>query len=479
MGLFAPRRAEPGVIMGCLPDGTILRHRDGRPLLAVGPTGCGKTSTVLVPTLFEYDQSAIVWDLKGMLAQTTGAARERLGSDVIVLDICRPGGVCYNPLMGIRKGPYLVPDAQKAARLMLDDENAGIWRNAAVGYLTAVFIHVLLSAPDADKTLLGVSKHIARGDDGTREMLQSPHPTVRRAAQRITDKNFDALVKPPDKAKGFAERTMGGGSGGSMSMRQSVYFTAGARFEDFEFEILAEKTSRSDFTMSDLCCRDRPVTLYVIARPNDAENYMRVFRLIVVQLMEHLLEEVHVMPDGKAKRWKVLFAIDEFLNFNILEMSRWLTFVREYGVLPVFLAQSAEDVHLMYGPKLTANLPTMQFTPMSGREAKILETNLGEAIEQLPTTTVSKKGFMEPPTISRGLKTERRALESAAALMELEPHEIRITGHGPPIRALGLRPWEIPQWKALYGPPTREWTPNPDASPWLGSAAKPLPPLIV
>src|SRR5690349_21274510 len=121
--MFGSRTAGDGVVMGAHKEsGLVLRHRDFRPLIAIGPTGCGKTSTILVPTLCEWKGSAIVWDFKGTLADKTGRARELLGNDVIVLDLCRPGGTCYNPLMAVRKDEYLVPDAQKMARLLIDDE---------------------------------------------------------------------------------------------------------------------------------------------------------------------------------------------------------------------------------------------------------------------------------------------------------------------------------------------------------------------
>jgi type IV secretion system protein VirD4 len=468
-----------GVVMGAHKEsGLILRHRDFRPILGIGPTGCGKTSTVLTPTLCEWKASAIVWDFKGQLASKTGRARELLGNDVIVLDICRPGGTRYNPLMAIRKDEYLVPDAQKTARLLIDDEKEGIWKNASVIYLTGSIIHVLLSAPDSRKTMLGVREHVLKGDDGLMEMRRSAHSTVRNAAEEIFDKSIEEARKAADAPKATKGAKHEQVQERGQQLRKSVYFTCSVRLADFEFEFLADKTSRSDFAPSDLVAGERPVTLYIVARPVDAINYMRVFRFIICQLMDHLTHEVDVMPDERPKNHTVLFAIDEFLNFQIAEVSQWVTYVREYGVLPVFLAQSREAVELMYGPSLTSNTPLIQFAPMSGREASAMEKNLGEAIEQLPTSTISSRGLWERPTITRGQRTERRALMPAAALMEMEPSDLIIFGHGKPIRATGLQSWRLPPWRDLSGAATRPWQPTSHANAWFGHAT-PRPGLIV
>lgn len=469
--------ADSCIVLGAW-NGQPLRERSMQPVLVIGPTGSGKTTTTVLPTLFAgWRESAVVWDFKGTLAGDSGAARERFG-DVIVLDLARPGGSRYNPLMAVRPGPHLVPDCQHAARILTEGEKEGHWRNAAFSYLTGVFVYLLTAAPDGEKTLTGARRHILLGDDGLTLMLRDGiHPTAQRAAQELWDKSIAAETEPDEDGKkdGVRKGGRGGAVDKSLHYRKSVYVTASVLLAEFEDGVLEAQTAASDFSIADLVAGERPVTLYIVARPMDARRLRRVFTLILTQMVDFLTVDRDLADDGRARRWRLLVALDEFLQFRMPEAAEWIRYVREYGIRLMLLAQSLGEVEERYGKGLTANGRLVVFRPNSSDEAERISRMVGEAIEEVPTRSTSKGLLDLFPTVSRGLRVDRRPVMPMHAALEMDGNDLIVFGYGKPIRAVRLHPYDDPRWKPLYGPPARAWTPRPEANRWFGQGGDPTP----
>lgn len=449
----------------------LLRERTMQPVLVIGPTGSGKTTTTVLPTLFTgWRDSAVVWDFKGSLVHDSGAARERTG-DVVVLDLARPGGARYNPLMAVRPGSHLVPDCQHAARILTEGEKEGHWRNAAFSYLTGVFVFLLTAAADSEKTLAGARRHILLGDDGLRLMLaEGIHPTAGRAAQELWDKSVAAAEE--DREDGKPKTGRGGGAiDKSLHYRKSVYVTGSVLLAEFEDSVLEAQTAASDFSIADLVAGERPVTLYIVARPMDARRLRRVFKLILTQMVDFLTVDRDLADDGRARRWRLLVVLDEFLQFHMAEAAEWIRYVREYGIRLLLLAQSLGDVEEQYGKGLAANCRLVVFRPNSSDEAERISRMVGEAVEEVPTRSTSRGVFDLLPTVSRGVRLDRRPVLPMHAALEMDGDDLIVFGYGKPIRGQRLHPYADPRWASLYGPPVRVWTPRPDANRWLGAGA--------
>lgn len=455
----------------------LLCERTMQPVLVIGPTGSGKTTTTVHPTLLAaWDESVVVWDFKGSVTEDTSRARTRFG-DVIVLDLARRGGPRYNPLMAVRPEPYLVPDCQHAARVLTEGEQEGHWRNAAFSYLTGVFVFLLTAAADSEKSLAGARRHILLGDDGLKLMLaEGVHPTAQRAAQELWDKSL-ALAEERGAGEGEGKGRPGGGStppDKSLHYRKSVYVTASVLLAEFEDSVLEEQTAASDFSIADLVAGERPVTLYIVARPLDARRLRRVFKLILTHMVDFLTIDRDRADDGRARRWRLLVVLDEFLQFHLREAAEWIKYVREYGIRLLLLAQSLWEVEEEYGRGLTANCRLVVFRPNSSDEAERVSRMVGEAIEEVPTRSTSKGLLDLFPTVSRGVRVDRRPVIPMHEALEMDGNDLIVFGYGKPIRATRLHPYADPRWRPLYGRTAAAWSPNPDANRWFG-AAGPVP----
>jgi type IV secretion system protein VirD4 len=477
------RRYESAVVLGRW-GRDVLRERGEPPLLVVGPTGAGKTSTVVLPTLLEaWRESAVVWDFKGTLARQTGAARERFG-DVAVLDLARRGSVRFNPLMAVRPGDHLVADAQHAARVLTEEEGESHWQRAAFSYLAGAIVYLLTSGSDADKCLAGLRRHVVAGDAGARRMMGADvHPTARHAAEELWAERARAEAgevgpEAPAKRRGGMEGGQGGGQDRTLNYRKSVYVTCSVLLAEFEDAVLAANTARSDFAVSDLVAGPRPLTLYVPARPMDVRRLRRVFRLMLTQMVDRLTVETDAADDGRARRWRVLFVLDEFLQLGVPEAAAWVRYVRDYGVRMLLLAQSLGEVEAAYGQGLAANCRLAMFRPNGPGEAERLSRLVGEAIEEVPTLSTSRRHLLDQPVVTRGTRVDRRPALPAAEVLELDPDELVLFGWGKPIRARGIPVWRERPWAGLMGPPCQAFVPRDGANPWLGKedGADPQPP---
>lgn len=166
-GLAEARRAgllhDAGCVLGRL-QGRLLATTDLRPTLVTGGTRAGKGRGHVVPTLLSWTDSVLVHDPKGELWRVTAGWRAQ-HSHAIYFNPRDPASARFNPLAEIRPGPQELAQVQRLVAILSDPGGArddeAIWDKAASEILEAVILHVLYTAPDADKTLLTVRTILA------------------------------------------------------------------------------------------------------------------------------------------------------------------------------------------------------------------------------------------------------------------------------------------------------------------------------
>src|SRR5690606_21989034 len=117
-------------------------------------------------------------------------------------------------------------------------------------------------------------------------------------------------------------------------------------------------TSRSDFTIGDLVCLDKPVTLYLQPPPSDADRVRPLIRLVLNQvaraLMEHPRKVMRGSGNGRDKRHRLLMLLDEFPTLGRLPFfSDNLRQMGGYGLKAHLIVQSFNDIIEAYGPHNT------------------------------------------------------------------------------------------------------------------------------
>ena len=486
----APADRRPGVIVG-MDGGTVKYDRNGKPVaqrggvpltdrtcnpvISTGPMGSGKTQLLyatLMDEAFGYTHSAVLWDYKRVLCDEVGAAREAMGQDVIVVDITRRGAGRVNPMQWVREGDRFVADIQLIAGKIANREENGDgksahWINATYSYMSGVIAYVLTSAPDSEKCLAGVRRHMLRGDAGSKEMMRDGIDTLAvEAAQELW--SISEVWEPEEED----EEEFGGIDDKSAAYRKAIYTTASAMLADFADDVLASQTAVSDFDPSDLVGRERPLTVIISTMPSDARRLRRVYGLIFTQIVDRLTEDTkHVC--GMPRFWDVLLGIDEFLEFKIEEVSSWVKYLREYRVRPLLLSQTFESVLEMYQRVMASSAAWVAFAPMSVFEADLMSRMIGDRDEVVESQSRSKKNWFETATVTESTRLERRPERTASDLMDMNRDELFIFGLGGTINA--NRILAFLRYPGLYGPAARKWVSPVSSNPWCGKFI-PVPP---
>jgi type IV secretory pathway TraG/TraD family ATPase VirD4 len=330
--------------------------------------------------------------------------------------------------------------------------------------MVGVIAYLLTAAPDSEKCLAGVRRHMIRGDRGSSEMVRQGIDSLAiEAAEELWTKSMEwdgegyEWNEEEDKSAFY---------------RKAIYTSASIMLTDFADKVLESQTAVSDFDPGDLVSGDRPLTVIISTMPSDAQRLRRVFKLIYTQIINRLTEDrKHVC--GMPRRWDVLLGIDEFLEFKIKEVSSWLTYLREYGVRPVFLAQSFESVIEAYQKVIASSAIWVAFAPMSIFEADIMSRMIGERDELVESQSKTKKNWFETASVTESTRLEMRPEKTPSDLMDTSKDELFIFGLGRTINAQCCLAFS--RYPDAYGPASRNWTSPISSNPWHGRFL-PVPP---
>lgn len=346
-----------------------LRHDGPEHICALAPTRSGKGVGLVIPTLLSWPHSVFVLDRKGEnFAMTAGWRREKAGNLVLRFDPAEPGAGCsWNALAEVRFGSrYQVSDAQNIALMVVDDDGRGIagdhFRSAAYELLVGLILHALYKAEkvgrlpglyDIAHMLTGVGDFAA--PDTENDLTDDPDGDPRALAGLFSEMR-DVEIDTSDPAAREAKLVISG-VGRRMANTParelgSIISTANNALSLYRDPIVGENTTRVDFKVSDLMDHDRPVSLYFITTPRNADRMRPLARLLLVQMVLTLADRMEYDESGRSKtahKHRLLLMLDEFPTLGKLDIfESALAYIAGYGMKAYIITQDVQQLYKAY-----------------------------------------------------------------------------------------------------------------------------------
>lgn len=311
--------------------------------LVTGATRSGKGVGHVVPTLLNWHESAVVYDIKNELWPITTGFRQTF-THCFYFDPTSPDSVHYNPLLEVRKGDREIRDVQNIVEMLVNPDGSkqqfDIWDQYASQLLTALILHVLYTETDGNQHLGIVRSRLLDFGNTFSDMMQYPH--------RIDPTTGESVVHPE------IQRVANDMLDQPAKFQASVRATAAGYLILFADEVVCRNTSTSDFAIGDLVCSEHPATLYIQPPPSDASRLRPLIRLMINQIGRALLENLETDSRGRKKRHRLLFLLDEFPTLGRLDFFTVnLRQMAGYGIKAHLIVQSFNDIIEQYGPHQT------------------------------------------------------------------------------------------------------------------------------
>ncbi|MDZ4759868.1 MAG: IncP-type conjugal transfer protein TraG [Alphaproteobacteria bacterium] len=430
-----------GVVLGTW-DRQILRHDGDEHVLVVAPTNTGKSVGISLPTGLVWRHSFIALDLKGENWRVTSGLRSSFGP-VFRFEPTSTATHRYNPLTQIRRGETEVRDTQVLADMLVDPEGAlgtrNHWQLRAFELLVAAILWTLYV--EKRKTLARLAELLADPERPILELLEemlhhpilnnAPHPVVAAGARQLLD---------------MAE-----------AERSGVVSTALGYLALYRDPVLARATEVSDFSIADLIEGPRPVSLYLVAPPEELSRLKALLRLVLNQVLKRLTEIAGRHVEASNGR-RVLLMLDEFPQLGRLDFfEHALAYIRGYGIKACLVAQSLNQIVQAYGEHSSildnAHI-RVAFACNDDRTAKRLSDMLGVTTET--RAQMNYAGSRMAPWLGHTMVSRQevpRALLTPGEIMQLPPDEALVfVGGSPPIRARKLRYFAEPALQSRVRP---------------------------
>jgi type IV secretion system protein VirD4 len=373
-----------------------LRHDGPEHVLAFAPTRSGKGVGLVIPSLLAWDESAVIYDIKGENWAKTAGFRHKQGHVCFKFSpVEEASSSRFNPLSEVRLFTARdVSDAQNIANMIVrtgeDSPQERYWQDAAASITTGMILHVCYDAALEGRVacLADLSHVFTRPGSGFRETLEEllnfehdpgsthdwhmptgertpTHPVVREKVQEMLDKE---------------DRDFGG-----------VLSTAKTALTLYSDPLVAKNTSASDFSIDDLVNHERPVSLYLVVPPSDKIRLRPLIRLMFTMTVNRLTEKmVFQGAEQKRNRHRLLLLIDEFPSLNRMEVfADALSYMAGYGLKAYLITQDVRQIVDAYGSNesIVSNCHVrIAFAPNQYETAELLSKMTG-------TTTVQKASY--------------------------------------------------------------------------------------
>lgn len=413
----AGEKYRDGVILGRTSSSKTIIDSKPTHNLIIAPSRSGKGIGIILPTLVNWSQSIICFDIKGENFQHTSKYRqEKLNNKVLRLAPCDPlGGTRYNPLKEIRvRTGAEVKDTEVISNLLVSDgigEKKDHFQIAATSVFTAIILHLLYSKENptmADIYDFLTSPNGSMVDKFTR-LLNGTY---------ISDKNIIRSIYKDSPYKEGVHPIVVQGANEILSKsdreRASVISTAINRLLLFKDPIVRNNTRESEFKLADILDSETPVTLYFCAQIEDMDRLGIYVRVVLSQFF-------NITMRREKHKHKCLMLLDEFPLYGKLDsIQDALGVIASFGIKIMLIAQNKEQIEQKYGKVNTIKqgCASSVFYAPNGTDydtQKLISDILGNKTITYKTSSGKKLGGIFDGNVS--INTKSRKL--------LEPDEVR------------------------------------------------------
>ncbi|EFM0819908.1 type IV secretory system conjugative DNA transfer family protein [Campylobacter jejuni] len=418
---------DRGLILGCnikkgIKGDEIEYIRAKMPLsaLVVAPPGTGKTSGIILPNLFTVPNSTLALDIKGELyAKSAGYRKKYFNNEILLFEPFSDNNTLFfNPFDN-----SIVKDMNFIQMMKLADQIAGTifvaekgkegdhWVTSAKTLFTFFALYNmqkhkhtslgdLTQAPKKDyfsELNEEFGKECLIEDEDTGEVSRDYNVDTFKVflKQVANDENLDEIVRNQARAYQTAAEQ-------EFASIKSTYDTYMKVFTNPQ---VANATSKMNFRFEDL--REKRITMYVVIQTEDMDILAPLVRIFIESLFKKLMSgQENSNPD------KFIYCLlDEFVRFGkmpfLLEAP---ALCRSYGLIPVFVTQSYEQIRKYYGEddlgiiRANAGYQTI-FRMNTEKDAKEISDLIGDFTREKTSSskgtfdffksnnTVSKEGY--------------------------------------------------------------------------------------
>ncbi len=369
--------------------------------IVIGGTGTGKSSVVLIPSLFTTCGSKIINDPSGELFAKSAGYLKQKGYEIKVLNFTNPRNSSgYNPLIRANSSS----DIQKVASMLMQNTLGGsgkdpFWNLQAVSLLS-MLIAVLKRQTPEFQNLFNV-RQLLNQLGGSPESIDS---LFSKYADDILFSEYKSFIAYDSKVV------------------SGVIATCKAALQIFNDDAVARVTSFDNLDLMEF--REKPVALFIQNSVSDQKYYSVLTSIFFEQFFSFIMSR---FPNDNEQ--DIFLLIDEASSLNLPTLPMAVANVRKHRAGIMLLLQDYNQLVHNYGKYeadgIKANCyAKLYFTGQSLETATELERTLGKFEFK------DKDGHK----VIRNLMTndEIRMLETNRAIL--------LCGHNPPVLAR-LKPY--------------------------------------
>ncbi|RUW05055.1 type IV secretory system conjugative DNA transfer family protein, partial [Mesorhizobium sp. M1A.F.Ca.IN.020.03.1.1] len=305
----------------------ILRTKDDRHHLIIGPTRSGKGAGYVIPNALMHEGSMIVTDLKGEIFKATAGYRRRNGSQVFLFAPGAERTNRYNPLDFIRQERgNRTTDIQNTASILVpentESENS-VWQATAQQVMAGAISYVLESPFYNGRRNLGeVNSFFNSGVDlqALMKFIKAKEPYL----SKFTLESFNAYLALSERAAASA----------LLDIQKAM--------RPFKNERVVAATNVTDMDLRAM--KRRPITVYLAPNITDITLLKPLLTLFVQQTMDILTLE------HDPNSLPVYFLLDEFRQLKKMdEIMTKLPYVAGYKIKLAIIIQDLKNLDEIYG----------------------------------------------------------------------------------------------------------------------------------
>jgi type IV secretion system protein VirD4 len=400
-GMF--KASDNGIIVGKF-KGDLVRLSGQQFVILAAPTRSGKGVGVVIPNLLEYQESAVVLDIKQENFELTSGWRAKQGQEIYLFNPFAEDRRTHrwNPLSYISSDPaFRVSDLMSVAAMLYPDgaDDQKFWVSQSRNTFMAFTLFLFEKWGDdekrgiptqlRDRPTLGAVYRLSSGD-GT---------DLKQFYQMLSQQKFLSS----NALSAFANL---------LSQANETFASILGTFKEplnaWINPILDAATSEDDFLLTDV--RKKKMTIYIGIQPNKLAESRLIVNLFFSQLIN--LNTKELPQNNPALKHQCLLLMDEFTSIGKVEIiASAVSYMSGYNIRLLPIIQSMAQLDATYGKDVSRTIITnhalqIVFAPREQQDANDYSDMLGY-------TTVRKENITRGKSrsdVSRSRSEERRAL---------------------------------------------------------------------